>query len=816
MHTATEQKKNRIVMLDIGKDGKVSEILPGVGQEYWLDNTLLGNLYPDIRVALVSVPTEILEYAEAAAVSDRLVSIEHEGVQYRMVGASGSAKNGNFYFADAQHAPVLAKRFQNWPEAAITYFGILMSVCKVVLNEEARVLVVPDNELGTNDCRGWIRQALFEKLGVKGGAFYQFRLAFGETQAKGSFKVMGDEVADALDVDIIVPESSVKPSPTFPPFILEKLGFGSRRTRGPVAIGIREVSKGWTFESSYTVLQNAPENAIFSEIVPPAREMINELIQAWREHNHRKIVELVGKEVKPSDLENSHSPAGDAEYQRVIEAVLLADGTGEITQHPYVHSILSKLIARWAYKLLTGGNLHLPAFALADDGYLFLQNGKVVCGSDWLPRDTAVVTEPITSSRGLCVRYPVRMKEDLLPLKHAGAAGAAELLMKQGLAPEVAARVAKEQLCLRGTYTLHSKTAKKNGGDFDFDMVCCICGDRYPQFVESRFSLADNTEVEKTKTDRARSPWYNIEFCALKVLGNQIGVITDLMSSALANGREDLVYELVPELQKEIDSLKHNIRADRSKLKSIREELKAPEWLRLKEAKSLKDLPEYLEILPTDRIGKLYNALRKDVSEMTGKPMAVAQFAGLIVGNNPTEAMFQECRLINNVFAAGHGMIRAVLEREQSACKAIEQQLTAAIELKDQLEIGRLRKELSKARASLRVTEERTKKQSSRLCSVISAWGQSKKSDRKAWCQALHLLICRSKSEKTTGSILFHAFPQEVVDAIAGRTGGARTLVEPPLGRAAVLVEGNALYTMRKGAKAYLFSYDEKARTIRV
>jgi hypothetical protein len=244
--------------------------------------------------------------------------------------------------------------------------------------------------------------------------------------------------------------------------------------------------------------------------------------------------------------------------------------------------------------------------------------------------------------------------------------------------------------------------------------------------------------------------------------------------------------------------------------------LKAPEWLRLKEAKSLKDLPEYLEILPTDRIGKLYNALRKDVLEMTGKPMAVAQFTGLIVGNTPTEAMFQECRLINNVFAAGHGMIRAALEREQAACKAVEQQLTAAIERKDQLEIGRLRKELSKARASLRVTEERTKKQSSRLCSVISAWGQSKKSDRKAWCQALHLLISRSKSEKTTGSILFHAFPQEVVDAIAARTGGARTLVEPPIGRAAILVEGNALYTMRKGAKTYLFSYDEKARTIRV
>ena len=74
-----------------------------------------------------------------------------------------------------------------------------------------RVTVVPDHELGTNDCRGWIRKSLFDKLALPDGRFYQFRLAFAQTQAKGSFKVMRDDVADAFDTDMVLPVSSVKP-----------------------------------------------------------------------------------------------------------------------------------------------------------------------------------------------------------------------------------------------------------------------------------------------------------------------------------------------------------------------------------------------------------------------------------------------------------------------------------------------------------------------------------------------------------------------------------------------------------------------------
>ena len=120
--------------------------------------------------------------------------------KFCLVGASGSAKNGEFYAVDSSHEKQLARRFQHWPEAAVSYFGVLVSECRFGLISEpsASILVVRDGQLGTNDCRGWISERLFALLkGPEGrrlplGRFYQFRMAFDTLNVKGSFKVMGE------------------------------------------------------------------------------------------------------------------------------------------------------------------------------------------------------------------------------------------------------------------------------------------------------------------------------------------------------------------------------------------------------------------------------------------------------------------------------------------------------------------------------------------------------------------------------------------------------------------------------------------------
>ena len=63
------------------------------------------------------------------------------------------------------------------------------------------------------------------------GRFYQFRMAFAGTQAKGSFKTMEDDVADALEVDFVLPESAVKPGLKIPAVMYSIFGPG-RRFRG--------------------------------------------------------------------------------------------------------------------------------------------------------------------------------------------------------------------------------------------------------------------------------------------------------------------------------------------------------------------------------------------------------------------------------------------------------------------------------------------------------------------------------------------------------------------------------------------------------
>src|SRR6185437_1274455 len=141
----------------------------------------------------------------------------------------------------------------------------------------------------------------------------------------------------------------------------------------------------------------------------------------------------------------------------------------------------------WAHKVTTGGGFRLPAFALMDDGYLFLKDGRVLHGSDWIPEHSAIVS--LASKCGLCVRYPIRMIDDLLPFQNLRDTLVTERLTQHitaqdGILTEDEAHdLIARQLRLEGTYVLHSETAKKNGGDFDFDWICVVEEDRFPRFV---------------------------------------------------------------------------------------------------------------------------------------------------------------------------------------------------------------------------------------------------------------------------------------------------------------------------------------------
>jgi hypothetical protein len=94
---------------------------------------------------------------------------------------------------------------------------------------------------------------------------------------------------------------------------------------------------------------------------------------------------------------------------------------------------------------------------------------------------------------------------------------------------------------------------------------------------------------------------------AMKAKGNSIGRITDLITSCLAEAREDLADRLALELQAALDSLKHGVEPDEELLREIRKQVNPAPWLKCKRAQHVRDLPVAVEAAHTDRIGALYN-----------------------------------------------------------------------------------------------------------------------------------------------------------------------------------------------------------------
>lgn len=822
----------RMTMLEITRDGRINERLPENNSEGVLDGTLLHALYPDIQVAMVSLPQGFLDIHEESGFSGRFDLIEHKGVRYQLAGGSGSVKNRKYYFVDEDHRDRIAERFQRWPEALITYLGILVSPCKKVVLGNVGILFVQDRTFGTNADRAWFSTRFGSQYGMLPRRLHQFRLAFlGKMQAKGGAKLMDDDVADFLGVEIILPMSCIKPSSEAE---IPEAGF---QVQSDVAAGIRETSRLLNFESSYTFIVHAPRESVQLEIIPEARTKIHKVTDACATRNHPALVELLGRTV-PADSGDEEEAAGSAQ-ERMLEAVLLADGSGELTRHPFIHQQLSKRLAHWAYKMLTAGGLELPAFALADDGYLFLHNGKLCCGSDWLPLDHAITA--VSAPYGLCGRHPIRMREDLLPLVHMHADQVAEeLVRREGIDSIEAHRIARDQICLQGVYVLHSETAAKQGGDFDFDLVFVVDGVKYERFVAWRFNLNERAAIEKNKQDKAHSPWFNFEDTAIEAGGNQIGRITNLKVSCAAAGRDDLEYELTQELQNEIDSLKWGTRANMKRVREIENEVPAAPWLELKWAEKISDFPDHLDVLPTDVIGNMYNELRPDIKAMLDTPLEIRFFKGLIKGVPVTRNMIREVRFIGALYGAAHReqidkvekarfRLTEAQERYQAVKAATDAEL-AQLGIKGRPAKGKVSAECAQSWAQLwekrekaydRLREARLKHQDAiekycskakQLAKLIRDWGNSKTENRRAWAVAAHQSTCRGSGK---GSVLFMAFPQEAVDMIAERTGGIRTEVLKADQQGVVVIENDSLYEIQEnGRRKFRLRYERATQTV--
>ncbi len=766
-----------VMALEIDEEGTVAQKSMQLTRQGQLANTLLDALYPGIRVATVEIPGNELDDYGRAKVEQALARFTVGGVEYRLIGASGSAKSGRYYAVSKEYEKPIAERFQQWPEAAVTYFGILVSPCKVRIEEpDAKVLVVEDHSLGTNDCRGWIRRSLFERLHLADRHFYQFRLAFNRTQAKGSFKVMEDDVAGHLGADIVLPKSCMKPALPEKSTLVRLWCGDVQLLRGPIVLGIREVSRPLEYESSYTLLTHAPESSIDLEVLPLALEQVRKLKGSVDENNFEELFRLLGTDEVSGDGESATTE------RTVVEAALKADGSGQLVKFPFINNQLQRILCRWAYKLCTAGGFRLPAFALADDGYLVLHNGRVFSGSDWMPENTALTS--LGSARMLEVRYPIRAKDDLLPLRKLHLPEAVMRLIdelgRQGGSmseQEVVEQIVNRHLRLEHTITLHSRTAAKNGGDYDFDVVCVVEESGFPRWVEDRFSHRETFSNEKDKRKKRRSAWWNLPQVAVSAKGNEIGIITDLMTSCHAEGRPELAERLARELQAALDALKHGTLTNQGVIAGVRKQVATAPWLRLKDAKRVSDLPLHLNVSPTDRIGRLYNMLRKELDDFFSDIRPLEDFRGLIVNGRFDREMYAEAGQIARIYGVNIALTLGKREKYRQAVTEADAAVNACAS-DDVVARRKAFKARNKAKAALRWYEERSRQEIRNMIHLVRKWAERKSANAFDWLAALYAITC--KGSKSTGSIVFYAFPQELVNMIADRTGGRRVTVAIP------------------------------------
>ena len=313
--------------------------------------------------------------------------------------------------------------------------------------------------------------------------------------------------------------------------------------------------------------------------------------------------------------------------------------------------------------------------------------------------------------------------------------------------------------------------------------MCLVEDNRFPRFVADRFAYEERHSATKKKNPKPPSPWWNLPQVSMQARGNQIGAITDLKTSCLAKGRPDLARELVDQLQNALDQLKHGTQPDQEVIRAIRSQVPAVPWLKLKQKRRIEDMDEHVDADVNDKVGRLYNFVRKELGRFFGNAATapLSDFRGVIGGQSFTPEIYQECLVVNRYYGS---RVVEIMARRQQLVAELEK---ANAEIDANQHNTEARKKLffrrNQASAALNAYEKRAGDELKALVNGLQKWSSSKNGTRLSYLSALHAIVCRERRADPnavtgTGSIVFYSFPQEVVNQIAERTGGRPVTVE--------------------------------------
>ena len=325
-------------------------------------NTLLLTIFrPCSFLILRAKKNSDLEYDEFQAKIEMLFAkgVNHNGRQYKVLGASSSLKDGKVWLATKGVIEAIHSYFGSSQEA-LAYLGIYTSNCHHGIWEtEQKVKVVDDGykvteAMITGDGEGYIPRALYDELNLEQRQI-QVRL-HGETWiGKGTLHPYDGN-------EFIIPKSMIK-------------GKGMPKNgKQYFILGIREVARELKFSSSWTLLQFFSQETIESTL-PRLNDELDKLEGVLT--SKEKALTFLG------------SVVDDERFK--LESYLHA---GLSPTHPYITNKLKKHLKKRYRDLALGSAVNLTGYmsAIADIP------DSVICCKD-KPKGDYVLT-----------RYPIRDK----------------------------------------------------------------------------------------------------------------------------------------------------------------------------------------------------------------------------------------------------------------------------------------------------------------------------------------------------------------------------------------------------------------------
>lgn len=274
---------------------------------------------------------------------------------------------------------------------------------------------------------------------------------------------------------------------------------------------------------------------------------------------------------------------------------------------------------------------------------------------------------------------------------------------------------------VRGVVWMNHTTAGKVAGDFDGDYFQVTPAEEYPHLAEEVKAFSNDVEIIKVK-ERKQSPLTQMELARvmLENANSQVGLIATMIARAHVHGYGHLIPKLAQELQISVDKFKYNLDHDYEFLEECNKVLPPVAWL--------KD--------------------HKKECVYRTRPMQVCNGEGTVGFLAQT---------VNRLWQPRNVLARPLLEFKSLLPQATDERVK---ELATKLAINY-------GRALHRIgslEEEQQERERSRLFESLRDWA-AKQDNPTEWACALWHAV-HTKSDASTGSLAFHAFPAEIVKAL--------------------------------------------------